>query len=135
MPATTIGKRKREPPPPRNEKGEGEESGNRSELRALLQRHFETRFKPLDTAFSQPVDKYAEEEDEDDDEMLSDASGSEWGGFSGDEGGDDEAPAVEVVDYTAPLPDALTSTMSRKELKAYLVFYTPRHLLGVQAGC
>ncbi|KAK0645985.1 hypothetical protein B0T16DRAFT_412361 [Cercophora newfieldiana] len=113
-----LGKRKRGAP-----KEGGERDADKAQLQALLQRHFEARFKPLDATFSQPAGGEDEDDDEDD-ETLSDPSESEWDGISGDE--DDDTPKVQVVDYTASKTDA-TATMSKKELKAYLSSKPPSH--------
>ncbi len=77
--STALGKRKRVAP---KEKEEGESDA--ADLQAILQRHFEARFKPIAVA---PVRKAEDEEDEDDDdETMSDLSDDddEWGGLSDD---------------------------------------------------
>jgi hypothetical protein len=78
MPAA-LGKRKRGAP-----KEEDEEEDDKAQLQALLQRHFEARFKPLDATFSRPAVGEGDDEDEDD-ETLSDPSESEWDGIPEDE--------------------------------------------------
>ena len=78
MPAA-LGKRKRGAP-----KEEGEECDDQAQLQALLQRHFEARFKPLDPTFSQPAVEDDDDDEDEDDETLSDPSESEWDGISED---------------------------------------------------
>jgi len=75
-----LGKRKRGAP--KEDEGEGE--NDKAQLQALLQRHFEARFKPLDATFSRPAE---DEDGDEDDDTLSDFSDSEWDGIS--EGDDD----------------------------------------------
>lgn len=74
-----LGKRKRTAA-----KEKEEENDSAADLHALLQRHFESRFKPLETA---PLRKPADSEsdvnsDEEDDDTLSDPSEDEWSGVS-----------------------------------------------------
>ncbi|KAK1751713.1 hypothetical protein QBC47DRAFT_390816 [Echria macrotheca] len=113
---STLGKRKRAAA-----KSAESETSDQDRVQALLQQHFEARFKPIDIA---PIQRASEPEEDDDDEeddnyTLSDPSDaesdSEWGGISD---GGDEAPKVEVVDHTAK--NDKTYTMSKKELKEYL---------------
>ncbi|KAK0623396.1 hypothetical protein B0T14DRAFT_516127 [Immersiella caudata] len=112
MPAT-LGKRKRGAP-----KKEGENGEDKAQLQALLQRHFEARFKPLDPIFSQPPPENHDDDENEDDDTLSDPSETEWDGISEDE--DSDTPKIEVIDYTSTSKIDITATMSKKELKAYL---------------
>ncbi|KAK4456138.1 protein FAF1 [Podospora aff. communis PSN243] len=112
MPAA-LGKRKRGA-----SKEEGEDGDDKAQLQALLQRHFEARFKPLDATFAQPAAREDDDDEDEDDERLTDHSESEWDGISEDE--DSDTPKVEVIDYTTSSKTDITATMSKKELKAYL---------------
>ncbi|KAK3357395.1 hypothetical protein B0T25DRAFT_156988 [Lasiosphaeria hispida] len=104
---STLGKRKSRP-------AEEETSADdQAAAYEALRRNFEARFKPLEV--DGPA-RFEEDDEEYDGSTISEPSESEWGGLSGEE--DDETPKVEVVDYTVPLPSA--STMSKRELKAYL---------------
>ncbi|KAM7192519.1 protein FAF1 [Rhypophila sp. PSN 637] len=132
-----LGKRKARPT---EEKQQEEEDSAAVAARELLRKHFEARFKPVAApasascaakpknnknnadSDSKDSDDYYDDEDEDDD-MLSDESeeDDEWGGLS-----EDETPEVEVVDHTSSQPVNI-STMSKKELKAYLSSRPPSH--------
>ncbi|KAK3375126.1 hypothetical protein B0H63DRAFT_268128 [Podospora didyma] len=112
-----------------------------SDAQATLQRFFEASFRPISVAArasktaaarqGQEDDEMDEDDDDDDDDDStdSDQSESEWDGVS-EEGNDNEdhdgGPAVEVVDHTSSEPIAI-STMTKKELKAYLSSRPPSH--------
>ncbi|KAK5664219.1 hypothetical protein OQA88_435 [Cercophora sp. LCS_1] len=108
-----LGKRKRTAVKEKEERDD-----DAADLHALLQRHFESRFKPLETApLRKPTDSDDESDDGEDDDTLSDPSEDEWLGVS--DSGDDETPTVQVVDHTTQ-STSTTTAMSKKELKAYL---------------
>ncbi|KAK0722423.1 hypothetical protein B0T26DRAFT_674129 [Lasiosphaeria miniovina] len=142
MSSSTLGKRKSRSA--EADSGHLSTSGL-SGAQAVLQRHFEARFRPLPPAARAPTPPKATASsglarhgqdgdgyDENDQETDSDLSDSEWGGVSSDEDeqddGDNHADDgdflqggahVEVVDHTSSQP-TVTSTMSKRELKAYL---------------
>lgn len=138
-----LGKRKTRPT---EKKGEEEEDAAAAAAREALRKHFEARFKPV--AVSAPAscasksksrsnlyesgsededDDYSDDGEEGDDNTISHESGDddEWAGLSGAEGEDDDTPQVQVVDHTASSQPANILTMSKKELKAYLVCIFP----------
>lgn len=86
--SATLGKRKRG-----EAKGADEELTGATDLQALLQRHFEARFKPLETGSVRRKADSDEDEDEDDldgyddDDTVTDSSEDEWDGISDDEDG------------------------------------------------
>ena len=108
---------------------EDKKDSGQDDAAAILRRHFESRFKL--PAGIVPVTKKAQEsEDDDDDEDEEDSdfdsdSDDGWNGLSGEEGEDDEeeTPKVQIIDHTKSEAD-VTATMSKKELKAYLVCIT-----------
>ncbi|GAB1320494.1 pre-rRNA processing and 40S ribosomal subunit assembly [Madurella fahalii] len=112
------------------------DSGALTDAQELLKRHFEARFKPLAVAPCAAPPKPVAGRDgrgsgasggsqrDDDSEPGTDQSESEWDGVS--DGGDDEdgdgsgTHSVEVVDHSSTGKAAATSTMNKRELKAYL---------------
>jgi hypothetical protein len=159
MPSTTLGKRNSGHP----DVGTDEESDGRyADAQALLQRHFEARFRPLPTAarattrpgkdagvgptrHGQRGRGDSNDNDTDHAATDSDSEPSEWGGVSSDDGEhgdeddrDEDGPGsrVEVVDHASSQP-VVTSTMTKRELKAYLVRWRgarcpPSYVQGVQ---
>ena len=114
-----------------------------TDLQALLQKHFEARFKPLPADLVKPNPRPSNDQDDDDDDDddydsddLSHPSDSEadndaWDGLSGDDEDDfdqDEDQhvphTVQIVDHSTKAPDILK--MSKRELKAYLVRSSPQ---------
>ncbi|VBB86483.1 Putative protein of unknown function [Podospora comata] len=119
-----------------------------------LRRHFEARFKmpagiapcaappSKRQARDEDEDDEEEEEEEDDSDFDSDESDAEsWDGVSSEEEEEDadseekgESHVVEVVDYSQdPSSTAITSLMSKKELKAYLSSRPPSHTSAAQS--
>lgn len=123
-----LGKRKSRPV--------GEAPEATADAQELLRRHFEARFKPLAVDAraapnKQPANGHDSHDSDDSDDSQDDDDESEpevdsdWGGVSDDEGEDEddegESHVVEVVDHTTTTPTTATATMSKRELKAYLV--------------
>ncbi|RBR10867.1 uncharacterized protein FIESC28_09300 [Fusarium coffeatum] len=125
-----LGKRKADPEP----------EISQEDAAAIFRRHFEAQFAPLPDAKepkpSSKKTKRDEESDDDDDSEASDDSNdeeedseneNEWGGLSGDDSDEEEEeeeeeeqpPVVEVVDHSGKQP-AMTATMSKRELKAFM---------------
>jgi len=80
-----LGKRKRG-----EAKTTGGEFSNANDLEAILQRHFESRFKPLETKPTWTSAESIEGEDDldgygDDDDKIGDSSEDQWDGISDDE--------------------------------------------------
>ncbi|KAK5133158.1 hypothetical protein LTR08_008094 [Meristemomyces frigidus] len=112
----TLGKRKRVA----NATGTIDESGSGDEdARALFQRAFEAKFKPLKSA-AKPVVAAAETKAELQPEILDvDISDSDWSGFSGDEEEELEAEGVEIVNHGVVVQDD-DEDMRKAELKAFM---------------
>ena len=132
---TLLGKRKTRIPEKTSE-------AEIQDAEAIFRRHFEAQFKPLQVAESRkPARKSAREPEVevDEDDSDSESADSEWGGISeDDEAGTNipqhangirndlantvytEANAVEVIDHTSSRPTTTTSTMTKRELRAYL---------------
>jgi hypothetical protein len=95
----------------------------------IFRRHFESQFKPL---ASQLLKKAALPADTElvsaDNDTNSEAEDSEWGGISSEE----EDTGVEVVDYTSTSAQASNLSMSKREMRAYMVF-TPK-LRGIYSS-
>ncbi|ESU13548.1 hypothetical protein FGSG_07309 [Fusarium graminearum PH-1] len=104
---------------------------------AIFRRHFEAQFAPLPDAkepkSSSKKTKHDDESDEDDDVEGSDSDSNdgsdnedegEWGGLSGGDSSEEEEEeqprVIEVVDHSGKQPTA-TATMSKRELKAFMV--------------
>ncbi|KAK3692850.1 hypothetical protein B0T22DRAFT_436088 [Podospora appendiculata] len=130
---TMLGKRKSRPTKAEEKEAAAEAAAAQARLRA----HFEARFK-LPAAFSAPMRTAKEDEkvvvdDEEDDDNDTDSDDlsddGEWGGVSDDDYSDDgdENTTVVVVDHATALPDPTTS-MTKRELKAYLSSKPPSHL-------
>lgn len=130
-----LGKRKNRPADEQED-----EDAAAAAARELLRKHFEARFKPVaepapasraskarsksdnaDPGSEDGGDYYDDDEDEDYTTISDESDEDEWGGLSGNEDGDDDTPQVEVVDHTSSSQPANILTMSKKELKAYLV--------------
>lgn len=117
---TALGKRKR--PEPEGVKASVAVPEAEIDVQAIFQRHFEARFRPLKTA-SQALGTPARGI-EGQGEASSEESGSEsssesgWGGISDDEEKED---AVEIIDHSAQAPAPSLSTMTKHELKAFMV--------------
>ena len=128
-----LGKRKADPEP----------EISQEDAAAIFRRHFEAQFAPLPDAKepkpSSKKTKHDEESDDDDDSEASDDSNDEeedgenedeWGGLSGDDSDEEEEeeeeqpPVIEVVDHSGKQP-AMTATMSKRELKAFMVKSRP----------
>jgi len=126
-----LGKRKANPEP----------EISQEDAAAIFRRHFEAQFAPLPDAKepkpSSKKTKHDEESDDDDDSEGSDDDNDgeddsenedEWGGLSGDDSDQEEEeeqpPAIEVVDHSGKQP-AMTATMSKRELKAFMVKSRP----------
>ncbi|KAK3313847.1 hypothetical protein B0H66DRAFT_363858 [Apodospora peruviana] len=129
-----LGKRKTRPS---EEPGEDDDSA--AAARALLRKHFEARFKPLavSAAPATPESKRDADDsdsegddygsDQDKDTVSDDQSESEWEGVSEDgQEEDSDSRRVEVVDHTVAQP-VITSSMTKRELKAYLSSRPPSH--------
>ncbi|EON98144.1 hypothetical protein UCRPA7_6455 [Phaeoacremonium minimum UCRPA7] len=111
---TLLGKRKTRVPEKTSE-------AEIQDAEAIFRRHFEAQFKPLQVAESRkPARKSAREPEVevDEDDSDSESADSEWGGISEDD--EAEANAVEVIDHTSSRPTTTTSTMTKRELRAYL---------------
>ncbi|KAG5925204.1 hypothetical protein E4U42_004456 [Claviceps africana] len=104
----------------------------------LLRRHFEARFQPLEGRPSETTTRRADgREPAPSDEEAGEEPLSEWDGLSSEEAGDDdefsdnesddeEAPNVQVVDYSKPhVPNE--AAMSKRELKAFMSSRPPDH--------
>ncbi|KAL6791894.1 hypothetical protein J3E68DRAFT_409620 [Trichoderma sp. SZMC 28012] len=102
----------------------------------IFRRHFEAQFLPLPEAKRKA--KAMEEEDGSEDDSDSGSEGGEWDGLSNEDDDDDEdedgseddededeeededdTPVIEVVDHSASQAPT-TSTMSKRELKAFM---------------
>ena len=110
--ASTLGKRKRSAPlESRKDESDG---GGPADLHALLQRHFEARFKPLVTASlarqkagtGTDTDSDGDGDDDRGEETVTDSSESEWGGVS--EGEDDDGTLL------SPFPRTQANQTHRK---------------------
>lgn len=84
------------------------------DMHEIFKRHFESRFMPLDGSITLQSRQESEPEAEEDV-----SSESEWEGLSDRE--DAEAPAVEVVEHTSNSTVSSSLTMSKRELKAFMV--------------
>lgn len=105
--ALALGKRKRRQDVSKT--ADAEASDDDAAARALFQRAFEKKFKPLEKS-ERPAkeDVPTSDDDEDDDEDSDDVSGSEldddedesedWSGFSGDEDPEPSNPEIEVIE-------------------------------------
>lgn len=136
---TTLGKRKSRPPEKKTSEAEIEDA------EAIFRRHFEAQFKPLQVAPSRQAAKKVPQEkevEEDEDVSSSESGDSGWGGISENEEEDGtgtlhithalhfrnnlanklstEGNAVEVIDHTSSSPATTKSTMTKRELRAYL---------------
>ncbi|KAK4622174.1 hypothetical protein CLAFUW4_06530 [Fulvia fulva] len=104
--AVALGKRKRrtitEPKPSSHQS----DSEDEQDARALFQRAFEAKFRPLDKP-SKPAAEEEIEEPEDDSEDEED-----WSGLSGDENEDQEE--VETIEYAQPSIDDIFSGGKKK---------------------
>lgn len=104
--AVTLGKRKRRVAV----RGDNDQSSNEeADARALFQRAFEAKFKPLEQ--NEKLEKATQQVDPNDAE--GDGTGSDWDGFSEDESN------VHVVEH-AVVGDALDDD-ARAEMKAFMV--------------
>ncbi|KXX75089.1 Protein FAF1 [Madurella mycetomatis] len=127
----------------RKSRSADDDSGAFADAQELLKRHFEARFKPLAVApCAAPPKKPTADRDGDgsgssdnqndgDSELDTDQSESEWDGVSNDgdeeDNDDSETHRVEVVDHSSTGKAAATSTMNKRELKAYLSSRPPSH--------
>lgn len=84
----------------------------------VFRRYFEAQFQPLELPGG-PVSREAENEDEEEEDEESEESdaGSEWGGISEPEDGDNQ---VEVVEHDAS--DKSADIMDKKARKAFMVW-------------
>lgn len=115
--ATTLGKRKRRTPTAiEDEQSSDSEDSGSLELDAqeIFRRHFEARFKPLPTV-QKSVQVAGETPDSDSEED------SEWSGIS-----DEEDTAVQVVEHVNV--QSQIATMSKEEIKEFMVSFLPRIL-------
>lgn len=94
--AVTLGKRKRRPEvtreePPAKVRSSSESEEDDDTARALFQRAFEAKFKPLEIKKIEPKAEDEADELEDDEDLESD-----WSGLSEDE------DAIEVIEHSQP---------------------------------
>jgi hypothetical protein len=120
-------------------KADSEPAISEEDAAAIFRRHFEAQFAPLPDAkepkSSSKKTKRDEESDEEDDGEGGDSDsnggdgnedGEEWGGLSGEDSGEEEEdeeeqpPVIEVVDHSGKQP-TMAATMSKRELKAFMV--------------
>ncbi|KYK60045.1 uncharacterized protein DCS_01179 [Drechmeria coniospora] len=120
---TVLGKRKAPEP-----------SISHEDANEIFRRHFESRFAPIDVAdVAKPrnearKDPKADDDDEDDEDEDGDGDDdsneeeSAWGGLSDDEISDDadDMSTVEVIDHSNSKTLPATSSMSKRERKAFM---------------
>lgn len=96
----TLGKRKRRAEPEKKKVAAtaDSDSDDDAEARALFQKAFEAKFKPLEV---QPVRDEDSDEDDSDDHDDESADESDWDGISEDE------DTVEIVEHAQPDMDAI----------------------------
>lgn len=105
--AVSIGKRKRQ----EDEDDKKGDSGDEDAMRALFQRAFEAKFKPLErTVVTFPEPQNEAEFDEADN---SDGTDSDWSGLSGDQ------DPLETIQYSVSHADNLD--VQRNERRAFMV--------------
>lgn len=108
----TLGKRKRQTEAAKEVvPAPGSDSEDDAKARALFQKAFEAKFKPLDV---QPVRAAESSEDDIEDE---DADGDEESDWSGVSGGEDE---VEIIEHAQPDIDAIFGGLKHGK-KSYMV--------------
>lgn len=125
----------------------------------IFRRHFESRFEPLEASKIKKDEEEEEGEEADDGDDGNEESGSEdeedeeeWGGLSDDEISDDnegkrserlvgevaiadetaKVQNVEVVDHSSSQAPKPTS-MSKRELKAFMVRHPPPSIVSCQS--
>ncbi|KAM0246636.1 hypothetical protein ACHAP5_004571 [Fusarium lateritium] len=124
-------------------KADAEPTISEEDAAAIFRRHFEAQFAPLpDVEDSKSYSKKTKHrgDADDDDEESEDSDGNnnvdeddeddeEWGGLSGDDSSEEEeeeVSVVEVVDHSSKQPSTI-STMSKRELKAFMSSRPPDH--------
>ncbi|KAF2430413.1 hypothetical protein EJ08DRAFT_633894 [Tothia fuscella] len=108
--STILRKRKRRAPPESNISNSPSASEDDADVvKALFQRHFEARFKPLPTTITKQQEPEMNSEDEDE------SAESDWSGVSSEA---EQTVTIISSDTTTPQTDTLLSDKS--ELKAYL---------------
>lgn len=111
--AVILGKRKRQiiaPAAKQSQKPtDSSDDDNDATARALFQKAFEAKFKPLEV---QPVGQHEEDDDEDSEDEGEPES--DWDGFNQDEG------EIEVIKHAQPDMDAIFSGLKNAKKKAYM---------------
>lgn len=110
-----LGKRKRRRAAEAEEKNNnGDEAGDAVDFQALLRKHFESRFEPLETTATPASEIIAAKPAQSDDEAD---EGSDWTGLS-----EDGDPVVEIIVHDNSHQAA---KLSGAELRAFMVRYHP----------